>query len=122
MAEGIRGMAELKMAFADLEKMAVRNQSIALKLVGNEYKNDVQEIAPYKTGTYRRSIHVQPVDSSKVLVGSDLPYGKRLEYGFADSDKLGRVYNQAAQPHFRPAMDTNIGKYQKMYLEVLSRA
>jgi HK97 gp10 family phage protein len=118
----IKGMAELKKAFGDLGKMAEKNQSTALKLAANEYKNDVQEGAPYKTGTLRRSIHVEPVTSSKMLVGTDLPYARRLEYGFIGPDKLGRVYNQAPRPYFRPPLDTNWQKYQKIYLEALGRA
>jgi HK97 gp10 family phage protein len=122
MASKIKGMAELRKAFSDLSKMAEKNQSTALKLAANEYKNDVQEGAPYKTGTLRRSIHVEMVSSSQALVGTDLPYAKRLEFGFADKDKLGRVYNQAAHPYFRPPLDLNWEKYQKTYLEALGRA
>ena len=118
----IKGMAELKKAFSDLSKMAEKNQETALKLAANEYKNDVQEGAPYKTGTLRRSIHVEPVSSSKMLVGTDLPYARRLEYGFIGPDKLGRIYNQAPRPYFRPPLDTQWQKYQKIYLEALGRA
>jgi hypothetical protein len=90
----------------------------AVRLAGNEYKNDVQKIAPYKTGTYRRSIHVQMIDENGnpyALVGTDLPYGKRLEFGFWDmTDKLGRHFYQRAQPHFRPALDLNMSKYYRI--------
>jgi hypothetical protein len=40
-----------------------------------------------------------------VLVGSDVPYARRIEYGFHGADKRGRRYHQAAQPYLRPAMD-----------------
>jgi hypothetical protein len=90
----------------------------AVRLAGNEYKNDVQKIAPYKTGTYRRSIHVQMIEENGnpyALVGTDLPYGKRLEFGFWDmTDKLGRHFYQRAQPHFRPALDLNMNKYYRI--------
>lgn len=92
-----------------------RQATAAVKLAGNEFKNDVQKIAPYKTGTYRRSIHVKMIEENGnpyALVGTDLPYGKRLEFGFFDmQDKLGRRYFQRAQPHFRPALDLNLQKY-----------
>ena len=66
---------------------------------------------PYKTGTYRRGWHLETVEKTPerctVIVGNDQPQGPRLEFGFVGADKLGRVYNQAARPHIRPALDEN---------------
>ena len=121
MAVGLSGMADLQKAFKDLASLAERNNAIAIKLVANQYKNDVQAGAPYLTGTLRRSIHVEMVDSSLALVGTDLPYAKRQEYGFMDKDKRGRVYHQKAHPYFRPPMENNQETYKKMYLEALGR-
>ena len=68
---------------------------------------------PYKTGTYRRGWHLETVvktpERCTVIVGNDQPQGPRLEYGFVGADSLGRVYNQAARPHIRPALDENRG-------------
>ena len=68
---------------------------------------------PYKTGTYRRGWHMETVEKTPerctVIVGNDQPQGPRLEFGFVGADKLGRVYNQAARPHIRPALDENRG-------------
>jgi hypothetical protein len=68
---------------------------------------------PYKSGTYRRSFAMETVEKSsercRVEVGTDAPQARRLEYGFVGADKLGRVYNQAARPHIRPALDENKG-------------
>lgn len=68
---------------------------------------------PYKTGTYRRSFAMETVERSsercRVEIGTDAPQARRLEYGFVGPDKLGRVYNQAARPHIRPALDENRG-------------
>ena len=68
---------------------------------------------PYKTGTYRRGWHLETVvktpERCTVIVGNDQPQGPRLEFGFVGADKLGRVYNQAARPHIRPALDENRG-------------
>jgi HK97 gp10 family phage protein len=119
MAVGLSGMADLQKAFKDLASLAERNKAVAIKLVANQYKNDVQAGAPYLTGTLRRSIHVEMVDSSSALVGTDLPYAKRQEYGFMDKDKRGRVYHQKAHPYFRPPMENNQEQYKKMYLEAL---
>lgn len=68
---------------------------------------------PYKTGTYRRSFHLETTEKTPerctVIVGTDSPYGRRLEFGFVGADRLGRIYNQAARPHIRPALDENKG-------------
>lgn len=60
------------------------------------------------TGDYRRSIALQVVETGGTVtayVGTNLPQGPRLEYGFHGADSLGRVYDQDAYPHFGPALD-----------------
>lgn len=60
------------------------------------------------TGDYRRSISlavVKTADTTAAYVGTNLPQGRRLEFGFHGADSLGRVYNQQPLPHFGPAMD-----------------
>jgi hypothetical protein len=126
----ITGVDETLAAIDNLTKVVVpRLASTGVRLAGNEYKNDVQRIAPYQTGTYRRSIHVEPTTgvvydggNPYVLVGTDLPYARRLEYGFWDMvDRLGRRYFQRAQPHFRPALDLNLEKYIRIMQGVFER-
>lgn len=136
MAETIRGMSNLKRAFKDLAKQGERNKPTALKIVGQEYANDVKAKIPYKSGTLRRSVHVEPVSENTVLVGTDLVYARQKEYGGVIKAKnapylvfqidgqwvqVKQVY-QAPQPAFRPAMDENWKKYQRMYLEALGIA
>jgi hypothetical protein len=94
-------------------------------------QNDAKRLAPIVTGTLRRSIHigghtelapgfnesegysdvhgneVGPA-SARILVGTDLVYARRIEYGFMGADSLGRHYHQAAQPYLRPALAENI--------------
>lgn len=60
--------------------------------------------APVLTGTLRRSIRAEVV-SRDVLVGSDVPYARRIEYGFQGTDSRGRTYHQAARPYLRKALD-----------------
>ena len=120
----IEGLSETIKGFQDFNDKIAKNQATGAKLAANAYKNDVQVIAPYKTGTYRRSIHVETTETdgeTVALVGTDLPYAKRLEFGFVDKDKLGRVYNQAPRPHFRPALDENRDKYLQMMKEAMFR-
>lgn len=74
---------------------------------------------PYKTGTLRRSFSMETLLRSPmrcvVGIGTNVPYARRLEYGFVGADKLGRVYNQAPHPYIRPAMDENRGKSRREF-------
>ena len=112
----------------DLQKIGAnvqKNEAAVVKLAANEYKNDVQAIIQYKTGTLRRSVHVEMTTEGLrqvALIGTDAPYARRLERGFIGKDSLGRVYNQAAQPRWRPAWDNNLPKYQRILLGVFNRA
>jgi len=70
--------------------------------------NDAKAMAPYRTGTLRRSIHLESTeDLLTVKVGTNVPYAARLEYGFTGKDSLGRHYNQPARPYLRPAIENN---------------
>lgn len=113
---GIVGIENLVAKLEEYKHRKLRKAQTALNLAGNAYKNDVQACAPYKSGTYRRSIHVQPATNDDlkpyVRIGTDLPQGRRLEFGFFDmTDSLGRHYYQLPQPHFRPPLDTEREKY-----------
>jgi hypothetical protein len=137
----IKGMSELKRAFQDLAKQGERNQRIAINLVGQQYSNDVKakitEIGLYITGDYRRSVHVELVSNSSVVVGTNRIDARQHEYGgvikaknapylvFQLEDgtwvKTKQVY-QPPHPHFRNTLDENWEKYQKMYVEALGIA
>ena len=73
--------------------------------------NDAKRDAPWKSGTLKRSLHIEPDPDHRggvaVLIGTNVPYAARLEFGFVGADSLGRIYNQAARPYLRPAMDNN---------------
>jgi HK97 gp10 family phage protein len=47
------------------------------------------------------------------VVGTNVEYARRLEYGFKGTDSLGRKYNQSAKPYLRPALDNNKTKLTK---------
>lgn len=60
------------------------------------------------TGNYRRSIsrRVEQTPAGSIgEVGTNMPQGRRLEFGFTGEDALGRSYNQPPYPHFGPALD-----------------
>lgn len=72
--------------------------------------------APYLTGTLRRSIRTE-VEDDAVIVGTDVPYSRRLEYGFTGTDSKGRHYNQAATPYMRPAFDETRDEQMKAAID-----
>jgi len=99
----------------ELDKIRKQAET-SVRLAGQAYANDVKALAPYLTGTYRRSIHVESIIEENgayyAIVGTDLPYGPRLEWGFYDmTDSLGRHYYQLPLPHFRPPLDTEMDRY-----------
>jgi HK97 gp10 family phage protein len=108
----ITGLDKLLAHFQRLGQ-AVRTEAlgVALMSAAQPVVNSAQELCPVVTGTLRRSIHaelgsVEP-DKATVLVGTDVVYARRIEWGFVGADSLGRVYHQGAQPYMRPAIDSN---------------
>lgn len=93
----------------------------AMSIAAMEAANEARKRAPYKTGTLRRSIQVIERGPMDVVVGSELPYAARIEFGFAGTDSLGRVYSQAAQPYLRPAIEETRGRMQQIFAEEVRR-
>jgi hypothetical protein len=59
------------------------------------------------TGAYRNSWQTQTrriPHGAICTLGTDLPYGRRLEFGFVGTDSIGRTYNQPPFPHVQPAL------------------
>jgi len=76
------------------------------------------------TGDYRRSWGLEFFPSAKspsVLVGTNKPQGRRLEYGFTGADSLGRVYNQPPYPHVAPAFDEVEKLFYKDLLKIVDK-
>ena len=72
------------------------------------------------TGNYRRSINRRTVKlarSSYGEVGTNMPQGRRLEFGFTGEDSLGRSYSQPPYPHFGPALDFVADGYEHALAE-----
>lgn len=62
------------------------------------------------TGRLRSSItHEVREEGNEVigLVGSNVEYARRLEFGFVGTDKRGRRINQPERPYLRPAVFNN---------------
>lgn len=113
--------------------------------------NEAKRLAAYKTGTLRRSLHVGGaagetpdfqggLDSgysdlgqgeigtktAEVYGGTDVPYGRRLELGFEDTDAIGRSFHQKARPFLRPAFDTKINEaveaMRRAFVDLIEKA
>ena len=64
--------------------------------------------APVLSGALRNSIHMDGPHQAdrntwRAVVGPTVPYGRRIEFGFHGTDRLGRHYDQSAHPYLRPA-------------------
>lgn len=56
-------------------------------------------------------------DSYSILVGTNLPYARRQEFGFSGQDSLGRTYAYPARPHLREAFDTQAGAVREEMID-----
>lgn len=81
--------------------------------------NEAKRRAAYKTGTLRRDIRPEIVENGVVMVGTSVPYGRRIEFGFIGKDSRGRNYHQAARPFLRPAYDEKKGEAMAEVVEGL---
>ncbi len=67
-----------------------------------------------RTGTLRggfKMVIKRRLFSVDLRVFTNVPYSRRLEFGFIGTDRLGRNINQGPRPYFRVAIaKTNIGR------------
>ena len=112
-------------AMASLQKVSRAFSSadvVAVVLAGaNVVAEEAARLAPVKTGALRASIKTNLLPDGSVAVGSDLPYARRIEFGFNAADSRGRRYHQAAQPYLRPAKDTTRAQQARASLEASER-
>ncbi|MEV6352208.1 HK97 gp10 family phage protein [Streptomyces hydrogenans] len=75
------------------------------------------------TGQYRASWDVTTAGGQvSVVVFTETPQSRRLEYGFVGVDQLGRQYRQPPYPHIEPAYrQTEPGVVQALRTGVLPR-
>jgi hypothetical protein len=136
----ISGVEETIRALDAVISGYARKSRAAVALAGLAAKADIQALAPYKRGDYRRSIHCERVKGSDfnpyVEVGTNKIQAKQLEYGgiiraknapylvFQTYDgawhSVKSVY-QRPKPHFRPVLDLNGPKYMEMIREYMAR-
>ncbi|MHB8483864.1 MAG: HK97-gp10 family putative phage morphogenesis protein [Nitrospiria bacterium] len=70
-------------------------------------------VAEHEGGRLKASIKKEVLTKGFHITGrvyvdeKDVPYAKRIEFGFIGKDSLGRMYHQAPRPFIRPAWDLN---------------
>ena len=77
---------------------------------------------PVLTGTLRRSYFgriVEVAGGVVAIIGTNLEYAARVEFGFVGADSLGRIFNQSAQPHLRPSFDEKVDEAVAEIADVL---
>ena len=111
--------AKVQAALAAAQSALKTSAPLAAQLFVDEAK----AIVPVLTGHLRDGIRqvsvtdepnvqviaVTPTKDAENDYGFDPPYARRIEFGFVGADRLGRHYNQAAQPYMRPAFDVQQG-------------
>ncbi len=94
-------------------------------------ETEAKLLVPVKTGKLRDAIHtettrneaeyqevkVTPVREAANDWGIEPAYARRIEFGFVGTDRLGRVYNQPAQPYMRTAGDTKAGEVKAAIID-----
>lgn len=109
-------------SIARAEHAVERAITDAMQIAAMEAAIEARRRAPYKTGTLRRSIEVIEQGPRQVAVGSRQPYAARIEFGFSGRDRLGRLYNQPAQPYLRPAIEETRQRMAQVFAEEVRRA
>ena len=84
-------------------------------------ETDAKYRVPVITGNLQGSINYV-VSEEEGRTGTNVEYARRIEFGFKDTDKLGRKYNQSGKPYLRPALDNNRDKILKSMGEILGKA
>lgn len=72
------------------------------------------------TGSLRRSVTHKPNDTADEVsekIGANMEYARRLELGFAGTDKAGRNINQGPRPSLRPAVYDHKVEILKAYIQ-----
>ena len=112
---------QIKVAIDKITAGAIKG----VELASLNIEADVKRTSPIDIGTYRNSVHTTPAvvtdTSISVEIGSAMPYACRLEWGFMDIDSLGRMYNQAPRPHWRPAFDNNKEKTKQIIAQEIRK-
>ena len=87
-------------------------------------KETIRSFVPVDTGKYRDSFRIEKGSSSKnhysFEVGTDEPYGNRLEFGYMGVTSDGEIIQQPPRPHIAPALNMFETPFYRAVKEVLT--
>lgn len=115
----LKGVDAVSLRTKALIAAAQRGLKFGVSEAGQILEDEAKTLVPVDTGHLQESIHQELVESTETRqviavtpayeepnkYGFEPAYARRIEYGFAGTDSLGRTYHQAAQPYMRPAFD-----------------
>jgi HK97 gp10 family phage protein len=133
----IQGLDELRATAGASASLLDREVKTAMVSSVNTIKNQAQHLAPFKTGTLRRSIFTDLQNNGYTgIVGQDPSqaiYGSYIEYGtgeFAGHSRwLGNIpgvgvrwiKGMRARPFMTPAFENNIEKVKDLFLHAMDK-
>ncbi|MDP2217401.1 MAG: HK97 gp10 family phage protein [Methanolobus sp.] len=121
----VEGLKELQQTLKNLgeditdmmEEATIAGATVVVRAAQENSRKGGDKFPHRITGNLFRSIKVldkrKKLSRVEVDVGSAMEYALRLEYGFTDTDKLGRRFNQQPRPYLRPALEDNVGEVER---------
>ena len=127
----LKGVDALSLRTKALISAAQRGMKFGVAEAGQILEDEAKTQVPVETGHLRDSIHqelLESTDTRQVVAvtpayeepnpwGFEPAYARRVEYGFAGTDSLGRHYHQAPEPYMRPAWDMKQDEARKAITE-----
>lgn len=107
-------MITLKVTRNDFAKIAATltpELAVVVTTTALEVEAAAKGRVPVKTGNLRRSIHMEPVDRTHALVGTDVEYAPYVEYG---------TRKMAARPYLTPAVELSRARFVAAVRAVIS--
>ena len=113
----MHGATQAAKKFKKIQTDFEHKLGVATKAAAKKVESDAKTLAPYKTGTLRRSITTSdPIKSGGDVyckVGTDVEYAPYQEYG------TSRI---PAHPYLHPALDANKGEIAEKIRDALKKA
>lgn len=94
----VLGLPKAQAKFIKMQFVLNQALPLLLKAAALPVMNLAKAKAPYKSGTLRRSIHIESTGPESVAIGTNVVYAAAQEFGRPE-------INLPARPYLRPALD-----------------
>ncbi len=115
------GFDEVEEQIEEYTEEAIEETKKEVETTTKKIQNQARDNAPEITGTLLRGYqHELSADGFSGVVYNPVEYAKRIEFGFHDTDELGRTYNQEGQYPLTKALNSetrNFGERLKERIE-----